>query len=188
MNLLLSAASAAANVPDIRDIRGPINLPEPTPWLVYLAGGLAALLLLWAAFRLTRRWRARVSKQSAYQLAKARLEAAHASLDQKVEDSQPAPDAFAEQVSGAVRQYIEARFALPVTQRTSEEFLSELLTRADVSPLLASKRPELSHFLETCDLAKFAARSLQRETMRALSAAALRFIEAAEHAPAGANP
>ena len=106
--------------------------------------------------------------------------AADASLDKQ------APDEFAEQVSGALRRYIEARFALPVTQRTSEEFLTDLLTRADISPLLAAKRPELGHFLEICDLAKFAARSLHQETMRALISSARSFIDAAEQ-PTGAS-
>lgn len=178
MSVWLNAAAATA---DIRDIRGPIHLPAPTPWLLYAACALAAPLLLWTGLRLSRWLRARTKTPSAYELARARLAAADATLDQQK------PDAFAEQVSAAVRQYIESRFALPATHRTSEEFLSDLLTRPDISPVLASRRPELSSFLETCDLAKFAARSLHRETMHALSAAAQRFLDAAEQAPAGAS-
>lgn len=178
MSIWLNGAAAAA---DIRDIRGPIQLSEQTPWLMYALLAMATPLLLWAVRWLQRKLRARSKVLSPYELAKARLNAADAQLDQQ------RPAEFAEQVSGALRHYIEARFALPVTHRTSEEFLSELLTRADVSPLLAAKRPELGQFLEICDLAKFAARSLRRETMQALSAAARRFIDAAEQSPTGAT-
>ena len=174
MSVWLNAAAAAA---DIRDIRGPIHLPDQAPWLAYALCVLAAPLIWWAARSLVKRLRAAEKVLSPYELAKARLAEADANLDRQK------PDDFAEQVSGAVRHYVEARFALPVTHRTSEEFLSELLTRNDVSPLLAAKRSELSHFLETCDLAKFAARSLHRDAMQALSAAARRFIDAAEQAP-----
>ena len=181
MSILLDAAAAAT---DIRDIHGPIHMPGPTPWLLYAACVLAAPLLGWAARAIARRLRARARVLTPYELAKDRLAAADASLDQQ------RPDEFAEEVSGAVRQYVERRFAVRATQRTSEEFLAELLTRADVAPLLAAKRPELSHFLETCDLAKYAARSLHRETMQALSLAARRFIDAAEQTttvPTGAT-
>ncbi|HET8938569.1 MAG TPA: DUF4381 family protein [Polyangiales bacterium] len=177
MSILLNGAAAAA---DIRDIHGPMHVPEPTPWLTYALLVLAAPLLFWSVRWIRRELRARVKPLSPYQLAQASLAAADASIDNQ------APDAFAEQVSGAVRRYIEARFALPVTHRTSEEFLTDLLTRADVSPLLAAKRPELGHFLEICDLAKFAARSLRRETMRALISSARSFIDAAER-PTGAT-
>lgn len=178
MSVWLNAAAAAA---DIRDIRGPISVPPQTPWLVYALCVLAAPLLWWALRRSSHWLRARRRVPTAYELAKARLASADAHMEQQK------PDAFAEQVSNAVRHYVEARFELPVTHRTSEEFLSELLAREDVSPVLLSKRGELSEFLETCDLAKFAARSLQRETMRALSSAARRFIDAAETAPTGAS-
>lgn len=173
MNVLALAVSAAD---DIRDIRGPIALPEWRPWLSYagLVLGLCA-----CAWLVRRAFRARRQRPlTPYARAKQQLMAA----DPRSATSPP--DVFAERVSLAVREYVEARFELPATHRTSEEFLSDLLG----SESLAPQRPLLSGFLQTCDLAKFAGRTLQHEAMHELHAAALQFIEAVETAPAGAKP
>ncbi|HEY2736665.1 MAG TPA: DUF4381 family protein [Polyangiales bacterium] len=170
--LLLSAAAD-----DIRDIRGPIPIPVAVPWPLYF-GALALLsLAVWIAVRIWRRRRAR--PPTPYERARAQLMAA------EVDPEAQRPDVFAERVSGAVREYIEARFQLPATHRTSEEFLSDLLVRDGLAPQLAEQRPTLTAFLHTCDFAKFAGRSLHGESMRALRAAALQFIDAAEAARAG---
>jgi hypothetical protein len=173
--LLLSAAVAAAN--DIRDIRGPIPIPVSVPWALYL-GAIALLsLAVWAGVRVWRRRRAR--PPTPHERARAQLMAAEADPE-----LQP-PDVFAERVSGAVREYVEARFRLPATHQTSEEFLADLLVRDGLAPQLAEQRPTLTAFLHTCDFAKFAGRSLHRESMRALRAAALQFIDAADAAHTG---
>lgn len=180
MSVWLNAAAAAA---DIRDIRGPISLPAPTPWLWYAIAAVVASLALWGAIATIKLWhRQRVPAQSPYEAALSRIRAADAQREQ-----QP-PDVYAEQVSAAVRQYIEARFALPAAHRTSDEFLASLLAQNEATRPLAAHRSLLSEFLNTCDLAKFAARSLQDETKRALSAAAVRFIETTESTTAGATP
>ena len=79
-----------------------------------------------------------------------------------------------------MRHYVEARFAVRAAHRTTEEFLSELLDSADSQ--LASYRQELSRFLGTCDIAKFAGRDLPHELRRELCSDAMRFVDAAEMA------
>jgi hypothetical protein len=170
MSVLALAASATD---DIRDIRGPIAPPEWSPWLLYVGLLLALCACAWLARRALRTRR----RQPLTPYARARQQLMAADPRQ----SPSPPDVFAERVSLAVREYVEARFELPATHRTSEEFLADLL----VSEALAPQRPLLSGFLQACDLAKFAGRTLQREAMNELHAAALHFIEAVETAPTG---
>jgi hypothetical protein len=171
---VLGLAVTAAN--DIRDIRGPIAVPQWRPWLLYVGLAVALCACVW----LLRRALRRRQPQPLTPYARARQQLMAADPRQ----SASAADVFAERVSLAVREYVEARFALPAAHRTSEEFLSDLLA----SDALAPQRALLSSFLQTCDLAKFAGRTLQREAMNELHAAALQFIEAVEAAPAGAKP
>lgn len=157
---------------DIRDIRGPVAVPEPLPWLLLLTLALLVVALAAGVARLLRYLRNR--RPTPYQLAKLHLfEAAERA------DSESA-DLLAEQVSSAVRHYVEARFAIRAAHRTTEEFLSELLASADTQ--LSSYREELSRFLGTCDIAKFAGRNLPGELRRELCSDAMRFVDAAEMA------
>jgi hypothetical protein len=157
---------------DIRDIRGPIDVPQAASWALLSALMLATVLAGFGIVRLVRYWRGR--QPSAYQQAKLRLH------DARQEAELGDADRLAERVSGAVREYIEARFAVRAAHRTTEDFLSELLLRPDTR--LSSYRIELERFLGTCDLAKFAGQDLPRELRRELCSAAARFVEAAEMA------
>lgn len=180
MSLLALAATATTAADDIRDIRGPIAAPEWRPWLVYVGLALALVACAWLvrrALHVRRR-----PPLTPYARVKRQLMAADP------RHSAAPPDVFAERVSLAVREYVEARFELPATHRTSEEFLSDLLVRDSLAPQLVAQRPLLSGFLQTCDLAKFAGRMLPREAMNELHAAAMQFIDAVETAPAGAKP
>jgi hypothetical protein len=155
---------------DIRDIRGPIALPELLPWLLAGAIALAVALLVLGVIKFVRARRRR--PLSPYRAAALRLrELANTSA------ALP-PDQLAEQLSGALRAYVEQRFGLRASKRTSEDFLAELC-RAEHAKL-AAFRPELERFLGACDLAKFAGRRLTDEQRVALCADALRFVEAAE--------
>jgi len=59
---------------------------------------------------------------------------------------------FITSVSDVLRQYIEARFAVDATARTTEEFLLEALDE----PALEARRETLEQFLSLCDLVKYA--------------------------------
>ena len=84
-------------------------------------------------------------------------------------------DRFYTELSGVVRHYIEDRFGLRAPEQTTEEFLQELTRRL---MLVDAQRLALSHFLEQCDLVKFAkVRPTTHEGGTALRAART-FVEA----------
>jgi hypothetical protein len=78
-------------------------------------------------------------------------------------------------VSDIVRGYVEARFNVHATQRTTPEFLRDCLTQ--VGPALQAHEQSLSEFLKFCDLAKFARWSLSGGEMQGLLASARHFVE-----------
>jgi len=167
-----AAAAAPAALPgaaadDIRDIRGPKPIPSPWIWPLWLAGGAALAALLYAAWRWNRR-RAQVAAPLPYEIALARLEAARSLM-------QPAhAREFSIAVSEIVRQFIEARFRVRASRRTTEEFLHDLLEPSDT--LLASHRALLADFLQHCDLAKFARWILSIDEMETMLTRAHAFV------------
>ena len=62
-------------------------------------------------------------------------------------------EAFFVRLSDILRMYIERRFALPATEKTSEEFIQQLRTDSILSK---KQRLALERFLGTADLVKFA--------------------------------
>jgi Domain of unknown function (DUF4381) len=163
-----STASAAAQaVEDIRDIRGPKYLFPP--WLLpaIIAGAVLLALGAYGIWRwLRRRRRPRVLLP--FEIALQRLEAMRALM-------QPA-DAreFSIAVSDVVRRYIEERFSVTATHRTTEEFLHDLLESSHAP--LARHRALLSEFLQACDLVKFAGMSLTLQDMESLHHSARAFV------------
>jgi Domain of unknown function (DUF4381) len=150
---------------DIRDIRGPISvLPGwVTPALIAAVVILAAVIYGFWRWRRKRRARALLP----YEIALQRLEAIRALM-------QPADArAFTTAASDIVRGYIEQRFDIVVTRRTTEEFLRDLDTAG--SPL-AKYRSQLGDFLQQCDFVKFAAMSLMPRDMELLLDSARAFV------------
>jgi hypothetical protein len=87
------------------------------------------------------------------------------------------PDAareFSIAVSDVVRRYIEERFSVTATHRTTEEFLHDLLESSHAP--LARHRALLSEFLQACDLVKFAGMSLTLQDMESLHHTARAFV------------
>jgi hypothetical protein len=161
------AAPAGAATADIRDIRGPKHIPSPWLWPLWLAGGAALAALLYPAWRWNRR-RAQVAALLPYEIALARLEAAR-SLMQPEHARE-----FSITVSEIVRQFIEARFWVRASRRTTEEFLHDLLEPSDAR--LTSHRALLADFLQHCDLAKFARWILSFEEMDTMLKSAHTFV------------
>ena len=179
---LSQATNLASRADDIRDIRGVVSVPTPWQWFLYaaLALGLVAVLVA-----LVRRWRRPrpVAPPLPHEVALARLVAAEALIPEHK------PREFGIAVSDAVREYIEARFALRAAHRTTEEFIGVHLADEN-SPLLPHREP-LRAFLQSCDLAKFARWSLDEDAMRDLSGSARGFVEATRPLPppaAGSKP
>lgn len=160
-----SSPTAAAGE-DIRDIRGPKPVPDPWLWAWWLAGGAALTVPLYLVWR---RWGRRpTAGLLPFQIALARLEEARKWM--QPEDARE----FSIEVSEIVRTYIAARFQVEAGQRTTEEFLHDLLAMPEA--LLGSHRTLLADFLHHCDLAKFARWVLSYEQMERMLLSALDFV------------
>lgn len=160
------AAPSPAGQRDILDIRPPVYLQEPFPWLDWAAGLLGAGALGAGAWWLSRRPKVKLP----YQIALERLAETRALMqDETVEP-------FCSAVSEIIRGFIETSFPVRAVHRTTQEFLHDLAKLPD-SPL-AEHRVPLSHFLYYCDLAKFACWNLNVEQMEELLAKASAFVVA----------
>ncbi len=154
----------SAPVEDIRDIRGPIHIAAPFPWLAWTGGSLGALALglgAWAWFRRPRR-------KLPYELALEKLAKLRALMQPE------SAQAFSLAVSEIVRVFIEKCFPVRAAHHTTGEFLHDLVDLTD-SPL-AAHRDTLADFLGHCDLAKFARWQLTVPQMEAMLESASTFV------------
>ena len=138
---------------DLRAPRGalaPLATPAPPLW-PFLIVGLVVLGALapfgvraWLAYRARKRWRSAG-------------EVARAALDELLAGPRPRDpaemDAFYVRLSGIVRRYIEDRFGLHSPERTTEEFLEEIVASSE---LRTAHHALLRGFLARADLVKFA--------------------------------
>jgi Domain of unknown function (DUF4381) len=158
---------AAGPAEDIRDIRGPKYIAPVWLWPAVFAG----VVLLAAGGYGLRRWLQRARRPRPllpFEEALQRLEEIRALM-------QPASArAFSIAVSDIVRRYIEQRFFVTATHRTTEEFLRDLLD--STHPDLLRHRPLLAEFLQQCDLVKFAGMSLSVRGMESLHDSARAFV------------
>jgi len=169
-----SAAADPASADDIRDIRGPKHYLAP--WIIPAVVAVVLLLALaaFAAWRWTRRRRPARTLQP-FEIALQRLEELRPLMH-------PASvREFSIAISDVVRRYIEEAFQVIATQRTTEEFLHDLL--ASAHPSLAAHRRLLAEFLNRCDLAKFAGVSFSQQDLESLHQSARSFALATSKAP-----
>jgi hypothetical protein len=165
-----SPLAAAAN--ELRDIKPPVEITSAWEWLWW---ALAILVLIGVIALAARFWRQRreqpviVPVIPPHERARRKLEAALDLFDQ--------PKPFCTLVSDAVRLYLEERFELPVSDRTTEEFLGKL---KDSKILDRGQKDSLEQFLAACDLVKFARYEPGREELEGLYKSALRLIEETE--------
>jgi LPXTG-motif cell wall-anchored protein len=156
-------AGDAAAMADIRDIRLPGG-SETGAYLALLGLGLAALVgvayLVWR--------RRRRAPLRSYETALQQLEAARSLLRAERANE------YCVAVSCIVRRYIEAGFRIPVTQRTTEEFLFNLAGRVDTP--LARHRARLEDFLHRCDAAKFGGSAPTAPVLESLHRSAADFV------------
>lgn len=145
-------------------------------WMLAIVAALAAGAgpFAWRAWQ---RMRARAAVRSAYEIARAALDALLAA-------PHPTPDridAYFVDLSGIVRRYLEGRFALRSPELTTERFLDLVSASPDLTD---DHRALLRDFLRECDLVKFAHVIPSEEAIRQALDAALRFIEETRE-PAG---
>ncbi len=162
-----AASAATAPSEDIRDIRGPKSV-FPS-WLLAALLAVAALLVagIYAAWRWQRR-RQLPRPLTPLEITLQRLEATRALMHPSTVRE------FSIAISDIVRGHIEFAFDVTATQRTTEEFLHDLLGSSQAS--LAAHRKLLEEFLHRCDVAKFAGVSLSQQIMERLYESAHRFV------------
>src|SRR6476659_6449187 len=173
----MSAASVAPKMSpaaeDIIDIRPPIHIATPFPWLAVSAAGISLVGIGATAWKLLRRKRCRL----AYEIALERLENTR-SLMREFH-----AEAFCLAGSDVVREFIEEVLFVRAMRRTTNEFLRDLakLSYLQIDPL--------ANFLQHCDLAKFARWSLSVPQMEAILSSAKDFvIDVGKPKPKKASP
>ncbi len=161
----------STQIVEIRDIKGPVPIPDPSRFL--LPALLVLALLILAAlffFFLKHRRKPFLPASPPDVVALADLDQARSLMAQ--------PLVYADRISGILRQYIESRFQIRSTRQTTSEFFSRLKNETiDTEKNLADHAGELQECMEQCDIAKFAHGTPNQEGMLAMDRAARTFIE-----------
>jgi hypothetical protein len=172
------AFEVASVVPDAAtaDLAPPLGRLEPLDrgqgrawlWLVVALALLAAAAPF--ALRAWQAQRARAEVRSAYELARAELDALMAGPKPRGEQI----DRFFVALSGIVRGYLERRFGVRSPELTTERFLE---LASDSPDLTDVHRDLLRDFLRQCDLVKFAHYVPSSNAIDEAIGLAARFIE-----------
>lgn len=156
------------------DIAPPVDYFLLQPWVVFCAVA-ALLLIVGLTVWLVKWWRRRPAKlltpreRALEQLS--RIETQIESLP---------PYQFSIRVSDILRRYVSEQYQLPVTRRTSVEFLNSL---SAASPFSSEEQSLLGDFLNRCDLIKFARYEATADDSRLLLEEASRFVKGGALAP-----
>ncbi|MDR3402534.1 MAG: DUF4381 family protein [Chthoniobacter sp.] len=166
-----TSSPTATPAPQIRDIAPPVDVFPYPPWMVATAIAVAVILLgliIWFIVSWIRH-RSGPPPLSATTIALLELEKLRAKTGE-IE-----PYGFSVAVSDVLRTFISnAKFRLPATRLTSPEFLaaisgSQLFSEDD--------RSLLGHFLEKCDMIKFARMQATSADNSELVESALAFVQ-----------
>jgi hypothetical protein len=171
---LLPGALYAQAAEDIRDIRGPKAVPRS--WVVPAA--LATVIVVALCAYVVWRRRHRAVRRPALTLSEQTLQRLEGT---RVLMQPGTAREFGIAASELIRDYIEKRFNMVATQRTTEEFLQALLQSSNET--LARHRSLLAEFLQQCDFVKFAGASLAVADMESLFQSARRFVLETAEAP-----
>jgi hypothetical protein len=169
------AQTATAPQNDIDDIRPPYFFLQSWSWFWIALAAFALLALLALLFVIFKPHRL-LSPKSAYDLTLEKLEKARAIL----REDNPVP--YAVFVSEAIRAYLGHRFHSPSTRCTTDEFLR--LMESDPNTPLAGHRDLLRHFLQSCDLVKFARYQPTLQELEDVQQRAWNFVTATKPEPA----
>ncbi len=167
----LQQPQPAGQSPELLDIYGPLELKEQAGMLLY--GGVIALLLLLAVgvfLLLKRRKQSTTPPTPPWEKALSELTDARKLLN---------PDRallYMDRVSLILRNYVESRFGIKSTRKTTREFLSTLGS-SSAEPSIRSCKTELQTCLEQCDMAKFAHQIPLQENMELMEGAIIGFVE-----------
>ncbi|HEX4645461.1 MAG TPA: hypothetical protein VH598_07610 [Verrucomicrobiae bacterium] len=164
---------------DIHGIKPPVAIPNGWLWVIWVAGALVLLAILYFAWRF---WRRKAEQPEIVPVipphvrARKKLEEALALIGQ--------PRPFCILVSDTIRVYLEERFRFHAPERTTEEFLHELQS---TELLMPDQKESLGEFLSRCDLVKFARYEPGPPELRGLYDSAVRLIDETEPQPIPAN-
>jgi hypothetical protein len=166
-----SATNAAAEL-TLRDIKAPLDIPNPWLWLWWSLGILFLCALIYFLWRL---WQKKQNEAKVariippHERARKKLEAALRIISE--------PEPFTVLVSDTIRVYLEERFNFHAPDRTTEEFLYELQNTELLTP---DQKQTLGEFLSRCDLVKFARYEPTESELRELYDSANRLINETE--------
>jgi len=148
---LAGAAPDAAAQTILHDIRGPVPLPDAPDLLLWLLIALAVVIMAALLFFYFRKRRTKEP------LPPLPHEIALTELDRLRSLMNPTQAVlYADQLAEVFRRYLEARFRIPSTRRTTREFLFDLGKSLPGGNHLEPHQDRLRHCLEQCDLSKFA--------------------------------
>jgi hypothetical protein len=171
------APTASPAAEDIIDIRPPIHIAAPFPWLAVSAAALGFAGISAAAWKLLRCKR----RKLAYEIALERLENTRPLMREF--HAEP----FCLAVSWVVREFVEEVLFVRAMRRTTNEFLRDIAMLSYLQ--LDPRRDTLANFLQHCDLAKFARWSLNVPQMEAMLSSAKDFvIDVGKPKPKKASP
>jgi hypothetical protein len=165
---LLGSVALARAEEDIRDIRGPKVVMSSWVMTAVLVGVLLVTLCAAYVIRRRRHNEPRPRNLTLSEQTLERLEGTRTLMDPATARE------FGIAASEVIRSYIEKRFNVTATQRTTEEFLQGLLQGSNET--LARHRSLLAEFLQQCDFVKFAGASLALTDMEALLRSARGFV------------
>jgi cell division protein YceG involved in septum cleavage len=147
----------AASV-EIKDIKGPLSLPENTGLQILLVIVFLLLVLLGVAGFLY--WQKKSSEKNPVEVQLRPEEIALQELERLLAENLLARGEiklFHLRISDILRHYIENRFGYQAPERTTEEFLTELSqARSQKNTFPGNHKTLLADFLTHCDLVKFA--------------------------------
>lgn len=159
---------------DIYDIYGPLPLPNQTNWILYGIAAVIVLLILAALYYLfiQKRTKPAVPPIPPQITALAALAQAREYLTSNQSLL------YAERISEILRSYIEQRFNIRSTRQTTSEFLLSMQVehRNDHIQLLPHQ-DALKKCMQQCDMAKYAHKKADIETMEEMEKGVRSFIE-----------
>lgn len=164
---------------DILDIYGPVPLPAPVPYHLYVAGLLLGALALFVLFRLRNRFK----KQNVIHIDHVGKALTALKQAEKLHDSIDIRH-YCNEVSCILKTFLEETSGQRITSRTTAEFITAISAgksreTGQLSDHQTQNNTEtLLQCLMVCDKAKFARFHPDSEEITALGAKARSFIEA----------
>lgn len=168
-----------SSMDELRDVAPPEDLPgnhTTGNWVRQLALAAGILMVLPAGYWLWRRWRGRPAPLPPDQWALKELERIEAS--ELLKSGQE--DRLGTLLSDMVRHYLDLRFHLSASSRTTTEFLAN---QSSDGPLSMEQQRVIRELLDHCDLNKFARQTLSQAEIHILLDQTRWLIEQTSQAP-----